>query len=270
MVDTMRTQPARGSAERQARLWSRAASDWSERTEVLMHALYGAVLDRLGVGNGVSMLDVGCGAGVAASIAVSRGTSVSGLDATPALIALARERAPAAEFQVGEMEQLPYPDGTFDVVTSFNAFQYAAEPVNALAEARRVTRPGGRVAMVTWGRPDRVQMAAVMRAVGALLPPPPPGAPGPFALSEPGALADLARRAGLEPREEGSHLDRWELASLADAVRTTTSAGVMTPAIDLVGEDRVRAAVGAALAPFQTANGSVALHNEFVFLIAEA
>lgn len=270
MVNMIQAQAARGSAERQATLWSRAARDWSERAEVLMHALYGTVLDRLGVGQDVSMLDVGCGAGVAAAIAASRGTRVSGLDATPALIAFARMRAPAARFQVGDMERLPYPDDTFDVVTSFNAFQYAADPLNAVVEARRVARAGGRVAMVTWGRPERVDMAAVMRAVGGLLPPPPAGTPGPFALSEPGALAGLATRAGLQPREEGSHLDHWVFGSLADAVRTTTSAGVMTPAMELVGEDRVKAAVGDALAPFQTTSGTVELRNEFVFLIAEA
>lgn len=269
MVNTTRVQPARGSAERQAALWSRAARDWSERAEVLMHALYGSVLDRLGVGQGVSLLDVGCGAGVAASIAASRGAIVCGLDATPALIAFAHTRAPGARFQLGEMEQLPYPDDSFDVVTSFNAFQYAADPLNAVVEARRVARAGGKVAIVVWGRPERVDMAAVFRAVGALLPPP-PGAAGPFALSEPGALAGLVRRAGLRPCEEGAHLDHWELANLADAVRAITSAGVMTPAMERVGEDRVKAVVGDALAPFQTARGTVALRNEFVYLIAEA
>lgn len=77
------------------------------------------------------------------------------------------------------MEDLPWTDNTFDVVTGFNAFQYAADVMNALWEARRVARPGGRVAMAVLGR----QEDAVAAAVGKLLSPPPLGAEGPSALS---------------------------------------------------------------------------------------
>jgi ubiquinone/menaquinone biosynthesis C-methylase UbiE len=50
------------------------------------------------------------------------------------------------------MEELPYADASFDVVTGFSSFQFAENPVNALREARRVVKPGGYVAMVAWGR----------------------------------------------------------------------------------------------------------------------
>jgi SAM-dependent methyltransferase len=87
-------------------------------------------------------------------------------------------------------------------VSGINAFQYATRPEVAAAEAARVVRHGGRVAIATWGRPDDCEAAAHLGALGALLPPPPPGAPGPFALSRPGALASLARAAGLQPVDE--------------------------------------------------------------------
>jgi SAM-dependent methyltransferase len=267
MVDT--STPIIGSAQKQATLWGRAAKDWAELAEVLMHALFEEVLEQLDVGPGVTLLDVGCGSGVAAAIASERGARVSGLDATPELLAFARERAPSADFEQGEMEHLPCPDDTFDVVTGFNSFQYAAKPVNALTEARRVTRPGGSVMIATWGRAARVDMAAVMKAVASLLPPPPPGAPGPFALSEDGALAALVRQAGLQPRHGDAFIDTWDFPDPDTALRTILSAGVMTPALEQAGAERVREAVAAAIEPFRTAGG-YHLENEFVYLIARA
>src|SRR5690606_20885513 len=88
---------------------------------------------------GTRLLDVGCGSGVAAALALERGVEVNGLDATPELLAFARKRAPGAEFRHGEMEALPYPDDAFDVITGFNSFQYAADPVNALRASGRVS-----------------------------------------------------------------------------------------------------------------------------------
>jgi SAM-dependent methyltransferase len=259
-----------GSAARQAELWGRRARDWSELAEGLMEAFFLEVLDRLAVGNGVAVLDIGCGSGVAAALAAGRGARVSGFDATPELLSIARQRVPGGEFRQGEMEQLPYPDAAFDVVTGFNSFQYAANPANAVAEARRVTRPRGAVMMATWGRPEHVAMAPVFRAVGSLLPPPAPGTPGPFALSQDGALAALARHAGLQPEHEYRFIDHWRLPDLGTALRTLLSAGPMCAAIEHAGEDRVRDAVATALGPYRTADGDYRLDNEFLYLVARA
>src|SRR5205814_1806979 len=125
---------------------------------------------------------------VFASLATKRGAKVTGLDAAAPLVEIARTRVPEGDFRVGELEQLPYADGSFDLVTGFNSFQYAAEPVNALQEARRVVRGDGRVVIAVWGKPEQCELADYLAALGALLPPPPPGAPGPWALSEDGAL----------------------------------------------------------------------------------
>jgi SAM-dependent methyltransferase len=64
------------------------------------------------------------------------------------------------------MESLPWPDGTFDVVTGFNAFQYALDIDLALAEACRVLRPGGRLAVSKWGRPQENEFFAFLAALG--------------------------------------------------------------------------------------------------------
>ncbi|MEZ4521976.1 MAG: class I SAM-dependent methyltransferase [Thermomicrobiales bacterium] len=259
-----------GSARRQAQLWGRAAQDWAEHAEGLMSAYFTQVLEQLEVGPGVRLLDIGCGSGVAAAIAADRGAEVHGLDAVPEFVAYGRKRVPQAQFVQGEMEALPYPDDTFDVVTGFNSFQYAADPVHALVEARRVTRTGGSIMITTWGRPAHVDMAAIMRAVAALLPPAPPGAPGPFALSEDGALAALARRAGLQPRHGDSLTDAWDFPDLEMLLRCTLSAGVMTPALEVAGEARVREAITAAVAPFRREDDSYHLESEFTYLIARA
>jgi SAM-dependent methyltransferase len=268
MADTATT--GSGSAARQAALWARGARDYAELTELLMRSFYQEVLEQLQAGLGVRLLDVGCGSGVAAALAVERGAQVSGFDATPELLAFARVRAPTAEFRQGDMEQLPYPDGAFDVVTGFNSFQYAANPINALTEARRVTRPGGAVMVATWGRAEQVDLAAVLKAFGSLLPPPPPGAPGPFALSDQGALASLVQQVGLRPEHEDRFVTQWDLPDLDTTLRALLSAGPAAAAINHSGEERTRAAVTAAIEPFRTRDGGYHLENEFAYLIARA
>src|SRR5690242_20304795 len=108
---------------------------------------YEAVLARVQVGPARRVLDVGCATGVFLKMCAERGATVAGLDITPALVAHARRRVPAADLRVGDLQQLPYPDDTFDLVTGFGSFFYAADVSVALREAARVTRPGGAVAV---------------------------------------------------------------------------------------------------------------------------
>src|ERR671937_2340012 len=169
----------RGSAQVQGELWGARARDWAEVQEPAQGGLYGPVLDAAGVGEGTRLLDAGCGSGVAAAIAHERGARVCGIDAALPLVEIARERVPGAVFQAGEIEELPYGDDGFDVVTGFNSFQYAADPVRALREARRVARPGGQIGIAVWGLPEETEALGFLKAMASLLPPPPPGAPGP-------------------------------------------------------------------------------------------
>src|ERR1051325_9529776 len=89
------------------------------------------------------------------------------------------------------------------------------------------------------------------KSLGSLLPPPPPGAPGPLALSEPEALSRLAECAGLIPRYHGAVLCPWEYADLETALRRLLSGRPPVRAIQSVGEVRVREAVVQSLAPFR-------------------
>src|SRR5713101_5428312 len=105
-------------------------------------------------------------------------------------------REPGAPIVQGEIEALPFADGCFDAVTGFNSFQYAARPAAALAEAARVLAPGARLLYLNWAPPEQCEAAAYLAAIGQLLPPPPPGAPGPFALSETDAIVRVFDEAG--------------------------------------------------------------------------
>jgi SAM-dependent methyltransferase len=98
---------------------------------------------------GQSVLDVGCGPGtITADLAraVAPGTVV-GLDVVAAPLAEARATAAGASFAVGDVHALPYANGTFDVVHAHQVLQHLQDPVGALREMTRVTKPGGLVAV---------------------------------------------------------------------------------------------------------------------------
>ena len=130
-------------------------------------------------------------------LASDKGAKVVGIDATPAFIELATKRDPHATFVVGEMEELPFEENWFDYVVGFNSFQYAADTKNALTEAKRVLKNKGHLIAMIWGNKSECEAATYLKAVGSLLPPPPPGAPGPFALSENRLLENILEEIGL-------------------------------------------------------------------------
>ena len=267
---TMETLQTAGTAKVQGELWSVRARDWAEAQEGFSRPLYEAVLRTTGIANGTRVLDVGCGAGLFCVLAAGRGARVSGIDATPAFIDIARGRVPHGDFQTGEMEALPYEDNTFDAVTGFNSFQFASNPVNALKDARRVAKAGAEVVIATWGRPELCEAAAFLAALRALLPPPRPGTPGPFALSADGALEALVGQAGLTPMCAAEVDCPFEYANLDVLLRGFLSAGPSVKAIQVSGESRVRDAVTAATAPFRLSSGGYRLENTFRFLVATA
>jgi len=263
----MATQALTGTAGVQGRLWSARAADFAEIQEPQSAALYDDVIGRLGIGPGSELLDAGCGSGSFAQHATAAGANVTGLDASAALIECARLRVPSAKFTVGELEELPYGDASFGVVTGFNSFQYAADPVHALREAARVAA-GGRVVVAVWGREEDCEAAASVKALGAFLPPPPPGAPGPFALSADGALEQLAASAGLTVAERVEVATVWEYPDEVAARRGLLAPGPAVRAIEAGGEDAVGRAILDALAPYRTRDGRYRVENTFVYVVA--
>jgi len=251
-------------------LWGARSADWSTLTEPLMAPVYRAAFERARLGDGDEYLDVGCGSGYAAQMAAALGARVHGVDAAEKLLEIARRRVPDGRFDVGDLEALPYEAARFDLVTGFNSFQYAGNPAVALAEARRVTRPGGTVLVTTWGRPEGMEAAQIVAALRPLLPAPPAGAPGPFALSDEATLRAFVNESGLVAGELFDTDAPWHFPSMEIAVRAVGAAGVAVRAEQLVGRDRVDAAFAAALAPFRCDDGSIRVGATFRCLLARA
>lgn len=258
------------TAETNGKLWGARARDWADLQEGGTRPVFAEVLKRANVGPSTQYLDVGCGSGMAAQMAGELGANVSGIDASAAMLDIARERSSAAEFQVSDLETLPFDDDSFDVVTGFNSFQYAANPGAALAEARRVTKPGGMVSMMTWGDPEGMEAAQLVSFAKPFMPPPPPGAPGPFALSDKTVLRDFASSAGLTPIEVFDVDSPWTYPDLDTAVRGITSPGVVTTAIELVGNKVINAACATAFGPYEQPDGSYLVGATFRCLLARA
>lgn len=254
-----------GTAAIQGELWGAAARDWAELQEPMCRPLWEAMLDALDVRAGTRLLDAGCGGGGASILAAARGARVSGFDASEALLAIARERVPAGNFRSGDLEALPYADGTFDAVLVANSVQYAGDPVAALRECRRVCAGDGRIAVGLWGRPDECDFRDIYTAVRDTLPEPPPGE-GPWALSMPGRLEGLLEQAGLRIMGGGVADCPFEYPDLAAVWRANRSAGVMQAVMRAVGEERLRAAVLKGAEAYRRPDGSVRLQNRFRFV----
>jgi ubiquinone/menaquinone biosynthesis C-methylase UbiE len=130
-------------------------------------AAWEAVADAAGVGEGTPLLDLGCGDGRFCAFAAARGAIVHGVDVEPDAIAQAIDAVPDGDFRVGLMENLPWADASFEVVTGLDSVQYALDPEIALREASRVVRDGGRIAICKWGRPAANEFFAFLMSIGA-------------------------------------------------------------------------------------------------------
>jgi SAM-dependent methyltransferase len=259
-----------GSAQAQSQVWGVQARNWANLMEKMSLPIYHVVFDKTNVGRGTHLLDVGCGTGMAAQLAAKLGADVTGLDASEAQLVIAREHVPTGDFLCGEMEELPFADASFDVVTGFSSFQFAQDPVNALRQARQVVKPGGYVVMVAWGRVEDCEFATTLKAVMACLPPPPPGAKGTFALSESGKMEALMEQAGLTVCARGDVSCPFEYPDDETAWKTISSSGPLVAAIRAAGEATIKPAVLASLVPFKTPSGGYRQENLFHYVIATA
>ena len=108
--------------------------------------------DLVGVQGGQTALDVGCGPGALTAILVDRlGTDhVRALDPSPSFVAALAERLPGVDVRQGVAETLPFDDNTFDLALAQLVVHFMSDPVAALREMARVTRPGGVVAANVW------------------------------------------------------------------------------------------------------------------------
>lgn len=253
----------------QGSLWSQKARDWFEIQEAQSKALYTIVLKALNPAPDTALLDAGCGAGMFCEMAAEKGVNATGLDVSSGMIGLARQRAPRAVFFEAEMEAVPFVDASFDAVTMLNSLHHAGDPQRVLAEARRVLRPGGRLAVAAWARPEACQISAYFHALDDLLPVSSPHTPAAFAYSTDGALRKLLARAGFAKQIETQAIAIWTYRNEEEALRGLLSLGTAVQAAGCAGEERVRDAARTCLAPFRLATGGFRLENAFHYVIAQ-
>ncbi|WP_428327786.1 class I SAM-dependent methyltransferase [Mucilaginibacter sp.] len=258
-----------GSAAIQGPLWGKQSKDWATIQEQTGNAGYVHALIFLNLNPADKLLDVGCGSGLFSSLASATGAYVTGIDASEALITEARQRNTTANFTTGEMEELPFADDTFDVVCGFNSFQYAANTPNALAQAHRVLKPGGKLVVMIWGNKDDCEAATYLKAVGSLLPPPPPGAPGPFALSENQLLETILTQADFKIIDNRDLDTTWDYPDTNTALRGLLAVGPAAKAIEMNGFEKVHDTVLQAVQPYIQSTGHVVYKNKFRVVISE-
>lgn len=218
---------------------------------------------------GERVLDVATGTGITAIAARERGAVVTGVDLTPELIAVARDKAAEAgytdiDFREGDAEQLPFADASFDVVLSTCGHMFAPDQPRVAAELARVTRPGGRVVFLAWtpegglGRWFRITNQHV---------PPPPGVPSPFNWGDPDQVRSLLGPAFSEvsfvrgdcPQFGESPEDIWALFSQRYGPTVRALSTLPAPAAAAFRDEML-----AFLAGYRAADGKVRWGREYL------
>lgn len=253
----------------QGKLWSVAPQYWSAFFEPFFLPMYKKTLEQLALTEESLLLDAGCGSGLFSHMAINTGAQVIGIDAAPGLLEVAKERNPQNNFMEEDLESLPFATGSFDVVTGFNSFQYAGNFTNALAEAKRVLKTGGRMVIGIWDMPQYSDATNVLKAIGTLLPPPPAGAPGPFVLSEDGKIESVCTSIGLKMIFKTRVHCPFLYYSAEDAVKSFMGTGPAAAAMNHVSENTVQKTIAAAMRPYHLTENLYHLQNSFLLFIAE-
>jgi enediyne biosynthesis protein CalE5 len=195
--------------------WNSAATGWRKWSELIDEAasqISERLVELAGVESGSRVLDVAAGYGepsLTAARAAGPEGSVVATDISAEMIAFGRERAVAArlgniEFVESDAAGLDFPEGSFDAALSRWGIIFEPDGEAAAARILRFLKPGARIAISSWGTPDRVPFVAIpMRTAMQRLevPPPPPGTPGPLSRPTREALGGLLEAAGFSDVE---------------------------------------------------------------------
>jgi SAM-dependent methyltransferase len=201
------------------------------------------MLDVVGAGPGVRVLDAGCGSGGTSAIAARRGAVVTGVDLSDQMIAVCREKTELAgcAFEVGSLEALPFEDASFDAVIASMVLHFCASPTRVLQELKRVLVPSGRLAVSSPASLD-LDLAIAFQVAAELCPDEADDIQRMWRFAPAGKLVDLLEAPGFgEIAEEVVDLtigpmpfeEAWALQKCAAPLRT---------AVERVGEERFLAA----------------------------
>ena len=270
--------PESSNAERvkaqQVQHWDSVARGWAvwlEWTERYFTPVTEWFAERAVWVPGVRALDVACGPGYPTFAGASRvgpaGTQV-GIDISPRMIAAASERARAAgvrnvEFVEMDAEDLRFEDGCFDTVTNAYGLMFCPDPQQALTEAHRVLKVGGRLAVTTWDEPVKSPFFTVITSVAVpilSLAVPDRDAPSPFRLASAARLEAMLHAAGFSEVRVERRSMTLEFASVTEYCQIFADVAWMSRIARLSSADyaRFQDAVGRAVQPF-TRDGCLSL-----------
>ena len=256
--------------------WRAMAPGWEARREWLVGVtglVSDWIADRADPQPGETVLELAAGTGDL-GFAIARRVGPEGLvissDFSPEMLDVARRVGEAqgvtgVEHRVLDAERMELGDDSVDAVVCRFGYMLMAEPLAALRETRRVLRDGGRLAFAVWSTPERNPWAAVpgMTLVQrGHLPPPEPGAPGIFAMGEPGRVRELVTGAGFADPEVEEIAFAFRYADFDDLWDSLVRlAGALAQAVnELPDEEReaTRAAIRDNVASFRKDDGSYA------------
>ena len=255
--------------------WEEAAAGWVARQAALRELSAPVshwMIDAADPQPGQRVLELAAGLGETGFLAAEMVAPVGGVitsDQADAMLDGARKRAGElnltnVEFQVLNAEWIDLPVASVDIVFCRWGYMLMADPAAALAEARRVLRPEGHVALAVWDAIEHNPWALLPGAElleRGLIEPPPAGAPGPFALGEKQRVRDLLEHAGFDEvwvervdliQRVESFDEFWE--TMLDIARVFHDAVLARPASEVA---EIRAGVAARFEPFTAADGSL-------------
>jgi len=257
--------------------WERVARGWGEHRSVFQagaRPVSGWLVDAIEPQPGHRVLELASGPGdtglLAAELIAPGGTLIS-TDVAGAMVEHARARAAElgidnAEFRTMDAEWIDLPTASLDAVIGRWVYMLLADPATALGEARRVLRPGGRIALAAWTDPGDNPWASVAQeelAATGVLPPPDPREPNMFAFRDPATIRELLEQAGftdivveqLDVLWRYEDLDTWWDVQIGLSPGLIRGVTALTPA----QRDDLRDAIDARLARYVAEDGSVRL-----------
>ncbi len=247
--------------------WGNAAAVWAYTSEPRFRPEYDAVLSALDVGPMDRYLDIACGSGLAAQIADERGAAVSGIDASHRLVAIAEARVPRADFRTGDMHDLPWDSEAFDSATSFRGI-WGNTP-DALIQAARVLKPGGRLGISFWPA-DLLDAptAAIWMAVAPVSKHERKTMAGMGSIAADGRVENMCIAAGLEPAVRARVEFVMEGPDVDYEIRAALASGPAYTAVKERGVEDVSRALRTALEPFVNDDVGVRVPQAVEYLVA--
>ena len=204
--------------DQQAHRWDGHVALYEHVFEPLTQSFSSVAIDTLGLAPPSRVLDSGAGTGGAALELARRGHRVTAIDASPAMVERTRERAAATGLTVEAItmdgQDLAFPAASFDAAISILGVILFPDAVRGLSELRRVVRPGGRIALITWTAPDAYELVGELRTA---------------ALAVLGNLPARPLPAQLRFKERAEFQGLFAAAGLPTAEISEVSAGLVAP-----------------------------------------